>query len=122
MTWRGFRDVVRVPEFDRDLARLTKRFPTLEDDLSTLIGTSLLAFHKLGLNMGIVRIDGLGRTRLPVYKVRKFACQSLKGRGTRSGLRLIYAFDVESDCIKLIEIYFKAAQENENRERIRHYV
>ncbi len=116
-----FREVVRLAEFDRDVRALVRRFATLEEDLETLIHTSLFAFHKLDQDMGIVPIAGLGKTRLPVFKVRKFACRSLKGRGARTGLRLIYAFDEAKDRIELIEIYFKSDQENEDRARIRSY-
>jgi hypothetical protein len=123
MTMKGmrFREVVRLAEFDRDARALARRFPTLEEDLETLINTALFAFHKLHQDVGIVSIAGLGKTRLPILKVRKVACRSLKGRGARTGLRLIYAFDVMKDRIELIEIYFKADQENEDRSRIKKY-
>ena len=121
MTTKRFREVVRLAEFERDISRLSRRFPTLEEDLTTLIDVGLFAFHKLGRNTGVVAIAGLGRTRLPVYKARKFACQSLKGRGSRSGLRLVYAYDAAEDRVELIEIYFKGDQENEDRARIARY-
>jgi hypothetical protein len=121
MTRMGFREVVRLDEFERDLRRLQKRFETLEEDLETLVGASLFAFHKLGQNTGVVPIGGLGPTRLPVFKVRKFACRSLPGRGARTGLRLIHAYDATDDRLELIEIYFKGDQANEDRERIRKY-
>ncbi len=37
----------------------------------------------------------------------------------RTGLRLIYAFDADEDCIELIEIYVKADKETEDRDRIK---
>lgn len=114
-------DVVRLEEFERDMRRLLRRYSTLEEDLDTLLKTAVVAYHRLGHNTGIVPIAGLGWTRLPVFKARKFACRSLKGRGARTGLRLIYALDVENNRIELIEIYFKANQENEDRERIGRY-
>jgi mRNA-degrading endonuclease RelE of RelBE toxin-antitoxin system len=116
-----FREVVRKPEFDRDLRGLTRRFASLEEDLELLVDTALFAFHKLGQDTGIVQISGLGRLRLPVFKARKFACRCLKGRGSRTGLRLIYAFNDEEDRIELVEIFFKTDQEIEDRERIRRY-
>jgi hypothetical protein len=118
----GFGEVVRLAEFDREMRRLARRFETLEEDLETLIGTALFAFHKLEQNTGIVRIADLGAASLPIFKVRKFASRSLKGHGSRTGLRLIYAFDAERDRIELIEIYYKGDKENEDRARIRrHY-
>lgn len=92
-----FREVVWLDEFKRDFKSLSKRHATLEDDLAVFIGTSACAFHKLKLDTGIVRVEGLGHTRLPIYKARKFACRALKGRGARTGIRVIYAFDVDHD-------------------------
>jgi len=121
MTRMKFREVVRLAEFDRDIVRLARRYPTLEEDLETLINAAVFAFHRLNLDMGIVQMAGLGQTRLPIFKVRKFACRSLKQRGAHTGLRLIYAFDSENDRVELVEIYFKADQENEDRTRIKRY-
>ncbi len=52
------------------------------------------------------------------YKVKKFACRALKGRGADSGLRIIYAYFEKADKIELVEIYFKGDKENEARGRI----
>jgi len=118
-----FRRVDRLPEFDRDFKKLEKKFRTLAEDLTTLIDTLLFAFHKLNIeNEGVKRIDDLGQVRLPVYKVKKFTCKSLKGKGSRTGLRLIYGFDAEKDRIELIEIYMKSDKAAEDRDRIKtHY-
>jgi len=116
-----FREVVWLHEFKREIKSLSKRYATLEEDLDVFIDTSAFAFHKLKLDTGIVRIEGLGRTRLPVFKAKKFACRSLKGKGARTGIRVIYAFDMDQDRIELIEIYIKSDQENEDRARIRKY-
>jgi hypothetical protein len=119
----GFSEVRRLPEFSRDLKRLSKRFRTLEDDLQILISAQLFPFHKLGLdNRGTVRIPDLGFPEPPIFKTRKFASRSLPGKGAQSGLRLIHAFFEADDRIELVEIYFKGEKENENRERIsEHY-
>ena len=118
-----FREVVWLPEFERDMRRLARRFSTLEDDLDVFLQTAVFAYHKLSQDTGIVVISGLGRVTMPIYKARKFACRSLKGRGARSGIRVIYAYEETADRIELIEIYFKADQENEDRDRIRrHYL
>ena len=54
-----------------------------------------------------------------IYKARKFACKALKGRGARSGIRIIYAYVAQKDEIYFIEIYSKTDKENEDRERIK---
>ena len=115
----AFREVARLPEFERDLKSLAKRFRTLEEDLSTLIRAQLVLFHKIGVdNGGIRQIAGLPFREPAVYKVRKFACRALKGRGASSGLRLIYAYFEGMDRIELVEIYFKGDIEDESRARI----
>ena len=117
---KRFQRVDRLSEFDRDIKKLRKRYRTIDDDLGMLIDTLLFAYHKIVTKVdGVRRIDDLGDTRLPVYKVKKFACRSIKGKGVRTGLRLIYAFDADRDCIELIEIYIKADKETEDRKRIK---
>ena len=114
-----FKEITRLPEFERDMKRLLKRFRSLEDDLDNFIKTELKLFHKLGIdNKGVVQIAGLGIQALRIYKARKFTCRSLKGKGAQTGIRVIYAYFEENDRIELIEIYYKGDKENEDRERI----
>jgi len=114
-------DFFRLPEFDHDMKKLSKDFRSLEDDLGTF--TVALSARIPADLPGIVQIANLGITVTdPVFKVRKFRCQSLKGRGSNSGMRVIYAFDPATDSITFIEIYFKGNQENEDRERILRYM
>ena len=115
-----FKEVVELPEFKKDLKRLLKRFPTIEDDLQNFISAQLVPFHKLGMdNGGIFRLTDLGFDNPPVFKAKKFACRSLKGKGVMSGIRIIYAFRPDLDQIELVEIYFKGIKENEDRSRLR---
>jgi len=53
-----------------------------------------------------------------IFKAKKIACRSLKGKGVKSGIRVIYAYFESDDRIELIEIYYKGDKENEDRERI----
>lgn len=105
------------------MKRLLKRFGTLKDDLKIFIETQLNLYHKLKIdNRGIFRIPGLQIEGPEVYKAKKFACRSLRGRGVQSGIRVVYAYFDEEDRIELIEIYYKGDKENEDRARIlRHY-
>ncbi len=117
-------DICRLPEFDRDLRKLLKRFRTLEEDLQVFIKTGLAMYHRTPKEDygGIVQITDLQILRPKIYKVRKFACRSLKGRGVQSGIRLTYAYFEDEDKVEFIEIYFKADKANEDRERIKkHY-
>jgi len=86
-----FKEVRRLPEFDKDFKKLAKRFKTLNDDIETFINKQLKLTHKLGIdNKGVVHISGLGIEIPMIYKAKKFACKALKGRGGMSGTRIIY--------------------------------
>lgn len=114
-----FKEIIRLAEFEKDLKQLSRKFRTLEDDLRIFIETELFMCHKLKKdNNGIFRITGLGVESPKVYKAKKFACRALKGRGIKSGIRVIYAYDEARDRITLIEIYYKSEKENENKSRI----
>jgi len=116
---KQFKEIIRLPEFERDLKKLLKRFPSLEADLDNFINTQLKLFHKLEIdNKGVEQLSGLGLQNPNIYKGRKFACRELKGKGAQSGIRVIYAYFEENDRIELIEIYYKGDKANEDRERI----
>ena len=114
-----FREISRLPEFEKDLQRLLKRFKTLEDDLRVFIETELTLYHKLKKDTkGIFQITDLKTEKPKIFKAKKFACRSLKGKGVQSGIRVIYGYFAEEDRIELIEIYYKGDKENEDRGRI----
>ena len=118
-----FKETSPLPEFERDTRRLLKRFKTIEDDLEIFIEKQLILYHKLKVdNKGIFQITGLPVENPKVYKARKFACKSLKGRGVQSGIRVIYAYEEERDKIVLIEMYFKGDKANEDKKRILEYL
>ncbi len=120
-----FNDVRRLAEFEKDIKKLSKkRFLTLEEDLEVFIEKQLQLFHKLHIdNKGIFLIPDLGMSYPKIYKAKKFACKSLKGKGVASGIRVIYAyFDKEDeDTVELVEIHYKGDKENEDRDRISRY-
>ena len=117
-----FREVVRLPEFEREFKRLLMKHNTLEEDLAKFIYRQLFIYHKLGLdNRGVFPIDDLGSTTAPVFKAKKFACRSLKGRGVKSGIRVIYAYHKGCDRVELVEIYVKSDKEVEDGARIKRY-
>lgn len=117
-----FNTISRLPEFNKDLKKLVKRYKTLEDDLRIFIEKQMNLYHKLGLyNKGIFQITGTEIDNPKIFKATKFACRSLKGKGVQSGIRVIYAYDINEDAIELIEIYHKNDKENEAKERIKLY-
>jgi hypothetical protein len=117
-----FHEVSRLPEFEKDIKKLLKRFKTLEDDLEIFIKNELNLYHKLKIdNRGVFQLPALKIEIPKIYKAKKFACRSLKGKGVNSSIRVIYAHFEEKDKIELIEIYYKGDKENEDRERIMKY-
>lgn len=110
--------VERRPEFDKDIKKLGKKFKSIEDDLEVFIQYGLkLQYSQNKSNMDPPRLTGLGFENPEVYKVTKFACESLK-KGVRSGIRIIYAYFKEDNRVELVEIYYKGNSDNENRNRI----
>lgn len=107
-----------VEEFSKDLKRLLKRFRSLEEDLEVL--KKVLAVSPSAMPSVSFLMNNTGSLQ-EIIKVKKFACRALKGKGANSGIRVIYAYHKEEQKIVFIEIYFKADQENEDRNRMRKY-
>lgn len=104
-----------LPEFEKDLKQLLKKYRTLKEDLAVL--RQVLNDDPNECSPFSYRIDGLG-IKTCIIKVKKIACKALKGRGAHSGLRLIYAYFPEKQKITFIELYHKNDKENEDRPRI----
>ncbi len=91
-------------EFEKDFEKLLKKYLSLEEDLNIL--KQLLGKYPKGFLPIIFPISDLG-IKTKIFKVRKFRCKSLKGSGSNSGIRIIYALLEEEQKIEFIEIYFK---------------
>jgi mRNA-degrading endonuclease RelE of RelBE toxin-antitoxin system len=114
-----FKKITHVPEFEKDLKKLLKRFSSLEEDLQTFIKVAMNLFHKQKIDSNaIFHISDLGIRSPKIYKGKKFACRALKGKGAQSGIRVIYAYHEDEDWIEFIEIYYKGDKASEDRERI----
>lgn len=113
-------DFYHVDEFEEDLRNLTKKYKHLDDDLENF---KRVFVAKLPYTLyGSVRITYAGNeVKIPVYKARHFRSRDLKGKGVRSGFRVIYTYNEESDTLTLIEIYFKANKTNPDFDRIKKY-
>jgi hypothetical protein len=100
-----------------------KRFRTLEEDFETLKKYHIEPYHQNGIPMqDPIPMEGFCPAGFLSCKVRKFACKSLKNKGSNSGLRVIYVYGEATQQITFIEIYFKADQENENRARLKEWL
>lgn len=111
-------------EFKRDFKKLLKKFPSLAEDLNINKQYRIELFHCKEIKSGsIFEIYGAGNTdELKFFKIKKFQCKSLKGRGAKSGIRVIYAYLPTDQKIVFLEIYFKTDQENEKEERITDFI
>jgi len=112
-----------TPEFQKDFKKLLKKFKSLEKDfeLAKIAAIELYHVQKIN-NLSVFPIQGFCTEEIQVCKIKKFACRALKGRGAKSGIRIIYAFHVINLKIDFIEIYFKGEKENEDSERIKDYL
>lgn len=94
--------------FKKDFKKLSKRFSTLEEDFNTAKKSAIELLHIVGIdNYSIIRLTEYYNGSLCIYKLRKFACKSLKGRGVQSGVRIIYAFMKKKNPLSLLRFILK---------------
>jgi hypothetical protein len=121
-TGKLFREITHVPEFEKDLKKLLRRFASLEEDLQIFVKVAMNAFHKQKIDSrAIFLIADLAIDSPKIYKAKKFACKALKGKGVQSGIRVIYSYNEDEDRIEFIEIYYKGDEESEDRSRLLKY-
>ncbi len=112
-------EYVELPEFAGEFKRLKKKFKTLAEDFEMVKKAALELIHLKGINnQSSYEIPGLSGI-IPAFKLKKFACQALKGKGAQSRIRLIYGWDAANLKIILIEIYHKSDKEKEDKSRIK---
>lgn len=111
-------------EFSRDFKKLLKSFSSLQEDLEINKRYRIELSHNQKIDSkSIFKINSVGNNEeLQFFKVKKFQCKSLKGRGAKSGIRVIYALFPKQNFIIFLQIYFKGKQENEDRERIEKFI
>ncbi len=103
----------QLPEFEKDFIRLSRKYPSLFEDLKKL--ERLLSINPVGFGTNFVTIH-----HDPLVKIVKtrLACKSLRDRS----IRIIYAYHENITTFVHIEIYFKGDKDNEDRERIKQYL
>ena len=113
----------QTEDFEKDLKRLLKKFPTLIEDIEIAKVFAIELFHLKNTDKrAIFPIPNFCTKELKICKIKKFACKALKGRGVQSGIRIIYAYHVSINTVCFIEMYFKSESENEDKERIKEYL
>ena len=98
----------RHDRFNSQLKKLIKKYNTLEDDIviAEKASIELLHLHKLD-NRSVELVPRFDRETVKIYKIKKFACKSLFGKGVRSGIRIVYAFFPAKMKVTYLEIYYK---------------
>lgn len=113
----------KTDSFEKNLKRLEKRFSTLLEDLESVKKHAIQLFHLQKIDMShIVQIPGYPHKSCRIYKIRTFACKALKGSGSKSGIRIIYAYHPAQDLVEFIEMYYKGDKELEDKDLIKSYL
>lgn len=98
-------------EFKKDINRLLKRFRTLKEDLQKVQEYAIDLYHSYSIDSGgIFRLQKFNSEKIQFYKIKKFACKALKGKGVKSGIRVIYAFHKAERRVAFLEMYYKERQ------------
>ncbi len=103
----------RLPEFNRECKKLSKKYRSLEKDLSNFEDVLNILPTGSGKNFTIIHVD----EQIKIVKAR-LACKSLRDRS----MRIIYAYHEQTVTFVYIEIYFKGNKEHEDRKRIDEYL
>lgn len=98
----------RHDRFEKQIKKLIRKYRSLEEDLLEAQKAAIELFHLRNLdNNAVELVPKFDHEIVQIYKIRKFACKALKGKGVKSGVRIIYAFYPEKLEVEFLEIYFK---------------
>lgn len=104
----------RHDRFEKQIKKLIRKYRSLEEDLEIVKKYAIEAFHIENKdNEAVELVPKFDRKTVQIYKIRKFACKALKGKGVRSGIRVIYAFYPEKFEVEFLEIYFKERDDSD---------
>ena len=112
-----------TPQFDKDFQKLLGSFPTLEDDLETAKINAIELLHERKLNNNsCFPVPGYCGDDIKIHKIKQFACKSIKGKGVKSGIRIIYALHPKEMKVVFIEIYYKGNKADMDYNRAKAYL
>lgn len=103
----------KLPEFEKEFSKLSKKYPSLTEDLEKF--EKLVTMNAVGFGVNFITIHHSKKIKL--VKAR-LACKSLRDRS----IRIIYAYHDDTVTFVYIELYFKGDKENEDRSRIEEYL
>jgi mRNA-degrading endonuclease RelE of RelBE toxin-antitoxin system len=115
----------RTSEFNADLKKLKKKYQSLDDDIENMQTTLLKPHFEQGVqapNDAIVELQRFCNDNYKYMKIKKFTCKSLKNKGAKSGIRVIFVLQKAEKKITFIEIYYKGDKENEDKQRLKSFV
>jgi mRNA-degrading endonuclease RelE of RelBE toxin-antitoxin system len=103
----------QLPEFEKELKKLSKKYPSLISDIEDIKPVLLECPTGIGKNFTIIKIV----EDIKIIKVR-IHCESLRSRE----IRLIYSYCSNKFEFMYLEVYFKGDRVNEDKERIKEYL
>ena len=106
-----------IPEFQKELKQLGKKYKSLPGDLQRFRKT--VYAKPLGNSKHFHTITKGDAQTGPLFIVKaRLFCRYLK----RSSIRIVYCYFEQEKRIEFIELYHKSDKENENRARIDNYL
>jgi len=105
-----------TPEIKKDLAKIHVKDFQADFELFLKALPQMVKEKQFYHHHKIFRISNLGRIEGAVFKAKKIHCRSLRANDK---FRVI--FQIVSDKILVLEVYFKGQKENEDKERIFKY-
>ena len=114
-----------INTFKKSLKKLIKSLLLWQQVRAVRVDQEVELFHNPDNdidNKSVFLIPGFYDETNKIYKLRKFACRALKGKGARSGIRIIYAYNTQTDDVTFIDIYYKADQENADKQKIEEFL
>jgi hypothetical protein len=114
----------RNKHFEKQFQKLLKKFKTLEEDLEKAENFAIKLFFEKDIDSNsIFKIEKYSTDKIKIYKLKKFACKSLKGKGVQSGIRIIFAHILEGNEIEYLQIYYKEKQDSDMDEKqVKEYI
>lgn len=107
-------EVYFTKSFIKDLKGIKKSHKSITKDFDRFLKSLLDAEQ----SYGAVRVSNLGEnySNTPVWKVKAFRCSEMKGKGNRSGFRIIY---IEYDkSLIFVQFYYKDSDRTNHDSRL----
>ena len=103
----------RTPQFEKDLKKLSKKYPSLSNDIADF--EQILRVFPTGNGKNFTILHHSEQVKLVKSRL---TCTSSRDKS----MRIIYAYHSEGIEFVYLELYFKGDKENEDRGRIEEYL